>query len=87
MSMNWNKVLATASVVAALAGCAGTPPAPQVADAKPAEPANCLRYTGTRIPIPEGRCVAYAGRVYTAEQLRSTGAPSVPDALNVLGAY
>jgi len=87
MSMNWSKVLATAGVVAALGGCAGTPQAPAVAAEKPPEPANCLRYTGTRIPIPEGQCVAYAGRVYTAEQLRSTGAASVPEALRLLGAY
>lgn len=87
MSMNWSKVLATASMVAALGGCAGTPQTPAVAAKETAEPANCLRYTGTRIPVPEGHCVAHAGRVYTAEEIRRTGAFSVPEALKLLGAY
>jgi hypothetical protein len=73
-----------------LAACAGTPEAPSASRTEPAasaEPANCIRYTGTRIPIPEGHCVAHGGRVFTAEQLRKTGASSVAEALRMLGAY
>jgi hypothetical protein len=80
----------------ALAGCAGVPetpaepmpaPDPRAAVEKTEPPANCVRYTGTRIPVPEGKCVAYAGRVFTAGQIHNTGAMTVPEALRMLGAY
>lgn len=95
MTMTCGKAMFVACAMA-LAGCAGTPQTP--AEPKPATepraaadpavpPANCLRYTGTRIPVPEGQCVAHAGRVYTASQIRDTGAMTLPDALRLLGAY
>ena len=95
MTMNCGKAILMACAMA-LAGCAGTPetpaepkPAPdtRAATEKAIPPGHCVRYTGTRIPIPAGHCVAYAGRVYTADQIRGTGAMTVPDALRLLGAY
>ena len=95
MKLNRGKVVLLAGALA-LAGCAGTPgkpdepmPAPdtRAATEQAIPPENCVRYTGTRIPIPEGHCVAYAGRVFTASQIRNTGAMTVPEALRLLGAY
>lgn len=95
MKLNRGTVLLLAGALA-LAGCAGTSvkpdeptpaPATRATTEKAIPPGNCVRYTGTRIPIPEGRCVAHAGRVYTASQIRSTGAMTLPEALRLLGAY
>jgi hypothetical protein len=76
----------------ALAACAGTSEAPDKARPAPdtraaAEKLHCVRYTGTYIPVPEGQCVAAAGRVFTADQIRNTGASTVPDALRKLGVF
>jgi hypothetical protein len=92
MTMSCSKAMLVAGAMV-LAGCAGTPaeptPAPDVRAAT--DPAatrdNCVRYTGTRIPVPEGQCVVYAGRVYTADEIHRTGAMTMPDALRRLGAY
>jgi len=46
--------------------------------------ATCIRETGTRVPLPEGRCVNVPGKVYTAEELRSMGIDSVGDALGMI---
>jgi hypothetical protein len=75
--------LAAGALAAALAGCASTPPQARVAKAAE-ETAGCVRDTGTRIRGTRVPCAA--GRVYTAEQIRNTGALSVDDALEQLGA-
>ena len=50
---------------------------------------HCLRHTGSRLVARASngqRCVAAAGRVYTREDLDSTGAVNLADALRMLDA-
>ena len=68
----------------ALAACAGKPT--QTAEGEPSpEQKNCIRETGTRVKVPEGKCVNTAGKVVTAEDLSRTGAMTTGDALRTLG--
>lgn len=53
----------------------------ETADRQSAADPNCLRDTGTRIKRPKGQCSAASGRVYRADDLRSTGQPTVGEAL------
>lgn len=46
--------------------------------------AHCLRSTGSLIPPRKGHCLPVAGRSYSAEQLRRTGAPTTAQALQML---
>jgi hypothetical protein len=74
-----------------LAGCAGTPaeraPAPDTRAVADEAMPHCVRYTGTHIAVPEGQCGVHAGRVYTVDQLRNTGAVSLQEALRRLNVY
>ncbi len=47
---------------------------------------HCLRETGTRIRVREGqrRCTAFAGRVWTRDDLDRTGQTDIGDALRML---
>lgn len=47
---------------------------------------HCLRDTGTRIRLREGerRCTAFAGRVWTRDDLDRTGQTDIGDALRML---
>lgn len=56
-------------------------PAAETADRPTAADPNCLRDTGTRIKRPQGQCNAASGRVYRADDLRSTGQPTAGEAL------
>lgn len=91
MTMSRRKAMLVACSMT-LAGCAGTPAEPRPAPATragvdEAAPYHCVRNTGTHIPLREGQCVIHAGRVYTADELRNTGAMNVQEALRKLGAY
>lgn len=50
---------------------------------RPGDP-NCLRQTGSLIPAKKGHCLPVAGRSYSAEQLRRTGAVDTAHALQML---
>lgn len=47
---------------------------------------HCLRETGTRIRVRSGQrhCTAFAGRVWTREDLERTGQTDIGDALRML---
>lgn len=45
---------------------------------------NCLRDTGSRIPAKPGECLPVAGRSYTGQELRNTGAIDTGRALQML---
>jgi len=81
------KILAPASALL-LAACASQPAtttnlAPtSVARAAPAPQRYCLRDTGTRLQVPEGKCVAAGGRVITREELERSGGITLSRALN-----
>jgi curli biogenesis system outer membrane secretion channel CsgG len=80
------KILGPASAIL-LAACASQPAtthaAPMsVAEAAPKERPFCLRSTGTRIAVPEGKCVAAGGRVITREELERSGGINLSGALN-----
>ena len=56
-----------------------------VARANPApENRNCLRSTGSLIPPKPGQCLPVAGRSYSQQDLRRTGALNTADALGQL---
>lgn len=45
---------------------------------------DCVRSTGSLIPAKPGRCLPVAGRAYSQEDLRRTGATTTADALRML---
>lgn len=70
---------------------AQTPPSPHRVDTQ--HPANalpkpgdrdCLRSTGSLIPAKSGQCLPVAGRTYSQEDLRRTGATTTAGALRML---
>lgn len=79
------KILGPASAIL-LAACASQPATTltprSVADAAPRERPFCLRSTGTRLAVPEGKCVAAGGRVITREELERSGGINLSGALN-----
>jgi hypothetical protein len=70
-------------LAALLAGCAGTLTAPLSPEAQAALSRPCMQ-TGSRITLKEGECSPHPGRVYTREQLDSTGSFDVAEALRKL---
>lgn len=70
-----------ASAAQPAAGQAANAGAPRAI--KPGD-ANCLRSTGSLIPARKGHCLPVAGRSYSAEQLRQTGATTTAQALQML---
>ncbi|MEY2160869.1 MULTISPECIES: hypothetical protein [unclassified Rhodanobacter] len=71
---------------------AGTAPASHAgrsaaaADRSPLRPGdrNCLRSTGSLIPVKEGQCLPVAGRSYSGDELRRTGVNNTARALQML---
>ncbi|MBA4286673.1 MAG: hypothetical protein C0434_14190 [Xanthomonadaceae bacterium] len=59
-------------------------PKTQETDRQEASSTTCLRETGTRIKLRSGQCATASGRVYSTDDLRSTGQPTVGDALRQL---
>lgn len=65
-------------------GCAAAPGARLGADTPRLENTDCLRSTGTRIPLREGRCSLLPGRAYSRADVYRTGASTTADALQRL---
>ena len=55
-------------------------------DRSPLQPGdrNCLRTTGSLIPVKEGQCLPVAGRSYSGDELRRTGVNNTARALQML---
>lgn len=85
------KSLLFIGLLAGLSACAGLPaPGLDASDATPQlqakpEPADCLKYTGSHLPAPDGGCLPYAGRVYYLEDIQRTGSALLGEVLNRLG--
>jgi hypothetical protein len=91
---------ATFILTATVACSAATParaqeaPSPRHVASAPAAPAthavlrpgdrNCLQSTGSLIPAKPGECLPVAGRSYSQEDIRRTGAVNTADALRLL---
>lgn len=45
---------------------------------------NCIRDTGSRIPVKKGRCLPVTGRSYSQQDLLRTGRPNLGEALQQL---
>lgn len=45
---------------------------------------NCIRDTGSRIPVKKGQCLPVAGRSYSQQDLQRTGEPDLGPALQKL---
>ena len=80
------KILIGAGLTLCVAACATSPStpgtAPRAAAAK-VPPAGCVAETATRIPVSPHDC-AGAGRVWTDQDVKSTGATDVAQALRQL---
>lgn len=74
-----------AAMVLLGAGCALQPAA--VGVTVPATRYGCLTETGSRIRLPPGQCLPVHGQVYWQEDIRSTGAADLGEALNRLLPY
>ena len=79
-----NGLLFLGCLFLALGGCA-TEPRTETAEDSTQATRHCIRDTGTRVEVPEGRCVNAPGRVYTNEDLERSGGMSVGDALRRIG--
>lgn len=78
--LNTTRVLALAAVLL-LPACASQPAADKTAALKEPSP-HCLRSTGTRLEVPEGKCASGHGRVVTREELERSGGITTSGALN-----
>jgi hypothetical protein len=80
------KILIGAGLTLCVAACATSPStpgtAPRAAAAK-VPPAGCVAETATRSPVSPSEC-AGAGRVWTDQDVKSTGATDVAQALRQL---
>jgi hypothetical protein len=79
MSMPSARVPLLACAIA-VAGCANQP-APERVAARDPKP-YCLRETGTKLAVPEGKCGPGQGRSVTREELEQSGGMTVSDSLN-----
>jgi hypothetical protein len=88
-------LLATAPVLAAEPASTPEPTVPAMGNAERAEPVagetdqldrHCIRQTGTHLRMRRGtqRCSAFAGRVYTRDDLDRTGQVDIATALRML---
>lgn len=55
-----------------------------VQHAAPPDDRNCIRETGSRIPVKKGHCLPVAGRSYSQQDLQRTGEPELGPALQKL---
>jgi hypothetical protein len=81
--------IATAALLAAAPSAFAEDPKPEAGDAtsKTAEAEkkpNCLQETGSRIRRSGKACIPVVGRVYSREDIESTGRNQTADALRVL---
>jgi hypothetical protein len=80
------KILIGAGLTLCVAACATSPSTPGTAHAAATAnvpPAGCVAETATRIPVNPHDC-AGAGRVWTDQDIKSTGATDVAQALRQL---
>lgn len=82
--LNTTRVLALAAALL-LAACASQPAAQKTALKEPSP--HCLRSTGTRLDVPEGKCASGRGRVITREELERSGGMRNSDALNRISPF
>lgn len=82
MSVRTVRVLSLASVVL-IAACASQPASERALAPEPHDP-HCLRETGTRIEVAEGKCAPGRGRSITREELEQTGGVNLSDRLSRL---
>jgi hypothetical protein len=81
-----SKTLIGAFVTLCVSACATSPSAPgtgHAAAAAQVPPTGCVAETATRIPVNPHDC-AGAGRVWTDQDIKSTGATSAAQALRQL---
>jgi len=83
-----NKILIGICLPFCLAACATSPSTsgtagPEAAATARVPPAGCVADTATRIPVSPRDCAA-AGRVWTDQDVKSTGATSAGQALRLL---
>jgi hypothetical protein len=80
------KILIGAGLTLCISACATSPSTPgtgHAAAAAKALPAGCVAQTATRIPVNPHDC-AGAGRVWTDQDVKSTGATDMAQALRQL---
>jgi hypothetical protein len=80
------KILIGAGLTLCVSACATSPSTPgtgHTAAAAKVPPAGCVAETATRIPVNPHDC-AGAGRVWTDQDIKSTGATDVAQALRQL---
>lgn len=80
--MNLIKLLTLGTLALALGACA-TQPTP--AEDKVAQQEQCIRETGTRIELEQGKCQNVPGHAYSREDIERTGGVRTSDALKRLG--
>ncbi|MCK9194128.1 MAG: hypothetical protein M0P19_09690 [Nevskia sp.] len=81
--------IATAALLSAAPSAFAVDPTPEGSDttskaAEAEKKPNCLQETGSRIRRSGKGCVPFAGRVYSREELESTGRNQTADALRLL---
>lgn len=69
-----------------LAAACASQPATETAAASHV-PKHCLRSTGTRLEVPEGKCAPGHGRVVTREELERGGGINTGAALNRIAPF
>ncbi len=82
----WKKYLIGAGISLCVAACASTPSSPGAATSKAAAtsnlpPVGCV--SDTAIPMSRAECAAF-GRVWTEQDIRTTGATDAAQALRLL---
>lgn len=50
----------------------------------PLDSRQCIRYTGSHIPPPEGQCLSVPGNSYNRQDIKRTGATNIGQALQML---
>jgi len=82
------KFLIGAGLSLCVAACASTSSSPGAVTSKAAAaptqpPAGCVSSTATRIPVSPSECAAF-GRVWTDQDIKTTGATDTAQALRLL---
>jgi hypothetical protein len=72
------------SVALAAIGCAAGPDTRSDFEAPRKADTQCLRSTGTHIPLRQGRCSIQPGRSYSRANMARTGASTTAEALQRL---
>jgi len=73
------------AAVLGLTACVAQPPQPGAKNAEEVAASHCMRDTGTRVPLPEGRCSANVGQSISGEDLTRNGDASIYEAIDRIG--